>query len=298
MNVQFQFSVKKQSSHFEIPKENKLEQLLAQEFRYCSRNAFEILEEMLRQFGALVIDPSAQPELAFKNGVEKIYISNPDKNPKVFDHEHPATHRLKHAHKTKKLEFKMEWTTNQGDVLISLSNLKNAMRICSDNGWPVAFDPNAITTAQIAINNKNPDKIYAASCEFRDQVYRFQNAMIGRENPSNSIPTNNQVERVVAEIKPDGREACVLQAMLEKGINTTGKRQTQQDIVNLAFGNTSSANSYRAVFRKLKKQLCVETGSNGIGLYLTDLGKQTAENLSSSANPKRHQSATKAPPTK
>lgn len=94
------------------------------------------------------------------------------------------------------------------------------------------------------------------------------------------IPAIGSVEDKLAEICPSSRETSILIAMQEQQIETPESRKSQQKIIVLALGASTSANDHRRPFRKLEGLGLIVKGSNGRGYYLTDSGKQAATRLS------------------
>ncbi len=93
--------------------------------------------------------------------------------------------------------------------------------------------------------------------------------------PSSDLPN---VETVLGQFNPDGRESLILIAMQELGAVDPSKRLSQQSILDKAFAGY--ANDNRRVFRKLEALGLILKGDNARGYYLSTLGIEAARRLS------------------
>ena len=98
--------------------------------------------------------------------------------------------------------------------------------------------------------------------------------VIGQEAKAANAQTS-----LLSQINPRSREAMVLMAMLENGINAVEKRLSQREILNLALGSVPE-NDHKKVFFKLKELGAIKKGANGRGFFLTNAGEEAAKKLS------------------
>ena len=167
--------------------------------------------------------------------------------------------------------------------------LITAIQTCEDIGHSPAFNKQVLVDAIEALRSNDPERVLTQSEQIGREVERFRKAC-SATNAGEASP-KLKASDPLSKIKPDGREADVLIAMLTKGVTSPASRSKQQDILDNALGKAAAANDHRRVFATLKELALVCKGENGLGFYLTSTGISAAEKL------QRALEATRKPPT-
>ena len=163
--------------HNELPEAREVVIQLAQEFKSKSVEAQRILEQFHIQYASLVVDPTTQPELARKNGLEVARgISRLEENHKpIFDNTNLRTAGLFTQRHQTSADFGI--LLEPENAVINVSHLIKAFQICDDNQWKIPFNQSVLIDALTALKQYDAELVFLASLAIKAQLNRYNSAV-------------------------------------------------------------------------------------------------------------------------